>query len=199
MADEKQKGAGEGAPGGRGREWLFGALLLALAGAATPAVVDSVWWQWKSQIEFMRFPEEREAYYDFFGAWGGGPFSYRASRETAYYLQRRTQATDRLYVWGYDPLIYLLAQRPSASRFIYSFPLMSDWAPRSWQGEFMAELETHRPVYFVVQRYEGARWITGHVVDSGDYIAWFPALESWLARNYELETEIEDYLIYRRR
>ena len=184
---------------GRSLATTGGALLVGGLLLSTPEVVDNAWWQWKGHVEYYTRPEARESYYDFFGPWNGGTFSYRASRETAYYLERRTEPTDRLYVWGYDPLIYLLAQRPSASRFVYSFPLMSDWAPRSWQGEFMEELESHPPVYFVVQRYEGARWITGHVVDSGDYIAWFPALESWLARNYELETEIEDYLIYRRK
>ena len=185
--------------GGRGTAIAGSALLVLGLGLSTPEVVDSAWWQWKGYLRFYQHPEAREEYYDFFGAWGGGTFSYRASRETAYYLERRTSPEDRLYVWGYDPLIYLLAQRASSSRFIYSFPLMSDWAPRTWQEDFIAELQSRPPVYFVVQRYEGARWITGHTVDSGDYIAWFPELNRWLARNYSLEAEIEDYLIYRRR
>jgi hypothetical protein len=175
-----------------------GALLVVMFGLSTPEVVDSAWLQWKGYVEFHRSPETRERYYDYFGAWGGGTFSYRASREAAYYVARRTQPGEHVYVWGYDPLIYLLADRPSSSRFIYSFPLMSDWAPRSWQEEFMDELAARPPTYFLVQRAEGARWITGHVVDTGEYISWFPALQSWLRAHYRLETEIEDYMIYRR-
>ena len=184
----------------RGRAMVAagGALLVVLLGLSTPEVVDGAWLQWKSYVEFHRRPETRELYYDFFGPWNGGPYSYRASRETAYYVGRRTQPGEHIYVWGYDPLIYLLADRPSSSRFIYSFPLMSDWAPRSWSDEFMAELHARPPAYFLVQRYEGARWITGHIVDTGEYISWFPALDAWLKSNYRLETEIEDYLIYRR-
>jgi hypothetical protein len=177
---------------------IGGALLVTGLGLSTPEVVDSAWYQWQSHVRYYTHPESREDYYDFFGPWGGGTFSYRASRDTAYYLYRRTEPGDHLYVWGYDPLIYLLAQRPSSSRFIYSFPLMSDWAPHAWQSEFLSDLEQVPPVYFVVQRYEGALWITGHTIDTGEYIAWFPALERWLADNYQLEAEIEDYLIYRR-
>jgi hypothetical protein len=183
---------------GTGMALAGGAVLVVGLGLSTPEVTDSAWLQWKSHVRYYTHPESREEYYDFFGPWGGGTFSYRASRETAYYLERRTEPGDHLYVWGYDPLIYLLAQRPSSSRFIYSFPLMSDWAPRSWQQDFLAELEAKPPVYFVVQRYEGARWITGHSIDTGDYIAWFPELDHWLKEHYRLETEIEDYLIYRR-
>jgi hypothetical protein len=184
--------------GGRRLAVTGGLLLIVLFGQSTPDVVDGAYWQWKGYVDFKRDPVYRETFYDYFGSWGGGPFSYRASREAAYYVARRTQPGEYVYVWGYDPLIYLLADRPSSSRFIYSFPLMSDWAPREWQGEFLAELEARPPVYFIVQRYEGARWITGHVIDTGEYIGWFPPLQFWLDQHYQVETEIEDYVIYRR-
>jgi hypothetical protein len=183
----------------RGRALAGSAVLVAGLLIATPDVTDTGWNQWKSAVHYETRPEEREYFYDYFGAWNGGAFSYRASREVSRYVNSRTAPGEHLYVWGYDPLIYLLADRPIASRFIYSFPLMSGWAPGAWQGEFLRELEERPPGYFIVQRYEGARWITGHQIDTGDYIAWFPELERWLRAHYRLEAEIEDYLIYHRR
>jgi hypothetical protein len=184
---------------GGARAGAAGVLLVAGLALGTPDVVDNGYNQWKSYVRFYTRTHEREYFYDFFGPWGGGTFSYRASREVARHVQERTGPGDALYVWGYDPLIYLLADRPSASRFIYSFPLMSGWAPESWQPRFLGELEARPPAFFLVQRYEGARWITGHNIDSGDFIPWFPELYDWLADYYVLDTEIEDYQIYRRR
>ena len=167
---------------------------------STPEVLDTGLSQWRSYVQYYTRPHEREYFYDLFGPWGaGGGFAYRASRNTAYEIRIRTQPGDSIYVWGYDPLIYLLADRPHASRFIYAFPLMSDWAPDAWTSEFLADMQAHAPVYFVTQRNEGGPWITGHNIDPADYVDWFPALRYWLDNNYDLEMEVEDYQLYRRR
>jgi len=104
-----------------------------------------------------------------------------------------------IYVWGYDPMIYLLADRPHSSRFIYAFPMMSDWAPRRWQSEFMDEMRARPPVYFIAQHDQGGPWITGHTIDPADYIPWFPALQQWLSDGYDLEAQMGAYVIYHRR
>lgn len=174
------------------------AVIVALLALSTPEVLDVAIAQWRSNIAYYRDPDDRESFFDYFGPWNGGSFSYLASAATADYIAVRTRPEDTIYVWGYDPLVYLLAQREPASRFIYSFPLMTNWSPPHWKAEFIADLERRAPLYFLVQRYEGARWITGLTVDSGEYIAWFPALERVLAEDYTLEAEIEDFLIYRR-
>jgi hypothetical protein len=120
----------------------------------------------------------------------------------AAYLQRRTIREDVIYVWGFDPVIYLLADRPSASRFIYSLPLTSDWAPRSWQSEFMRELEAHPPVYVVAQPGWYDPSSIGSALDSGSgtfFYSYFPALRLWLERNYQPEAAINGYRVLRRR
>jgi hypothetical protein len=182
----------------RGWALASGALLVALLLISTPDVLDSSISQWKSYYRYYRYPEEHDYYYDYFGPWNGGTFSYRASQATAEYVQQRTAPGDMIYVWGYDPLVYLIAQRPHASRFIYSFPLMTPWAPPEWKEEFIRDMETKAPVYFIVQRYEGAPWITGLDVDSGDFVPTFTPLQNLLDTRYQLEAEIEDYLIFRR-
>ena len=102
-------------------------------------------------------------------------------------------------MWGYDPLIYLNADRPSSSRFIYCLPMMSGWAPASYQISFMAEMQALPPAFFVAQRYQGGPWITGHSIDPVDYIPHFPALNDWLNANYDYQFDQDNYVVWRRK
>jgi hypothetical protein len=166
---------------------LAGGLLL-----FTPEVLDNGYRQWESYVRYYRHPEERARFYEAF-------YNYPASQEAAWYAQAHTEPDEEIYVWGYDPLLYLLSGRRHANRFIYSFPMMSDWAPPEWTEEFIADMQADPPVYFITQRNQGGPWITGHNVDPADYIAWLPPLQTWLQSNYDREVEIGDFTFYRRR
>jgi hypothetical protein len=159
---------------------------------ATPEVTTRAGNQWKSYVRWFTRPQERDLFLGYFPG-------YLTTRDTAVYLRERTSPGDTLYIWGYDPLIYLLADRPSASRFIYSFPMMSSWAPHSWTEEFLADIKARPPIYFVAQRNQGAPWITGHNIEPLDYIPLIPDLQQLMDENYELETVLGDNMIYRRK
>lgn len=165
---------------------LAGLLLL-----GTPEVLDHGIRQWKDYVRYYAHPAEREQFYAGFGG-------YPESREAAWYLQQHTAPDDQIYVWGYDPLLYLLSGREQANRFVYAFPMMSDWAPPEWRDEFIADMQADPPVYFVTQHAQGGPWITGHSIDPADYIAWLPPLQHWLQDHYDLEAEIGPFKIYRR-
>jgi hypothetical protein len=117
----------------------------------------------------------------------------------ARYVKERTAPGDTVYVWGFDPYIYLLSERSYASRFLLSFPLMSDWAPARWQDGFIDELRRNRPEYIIVQRGQAGNWIVGHNVDMAEYIGWFPAFQALLESDHEWETEVIGNIMYRRR
>jgi hypothetical protein len=175
------------------------ALVAGLLLLSTPDVLDNGYHQWRSYADYYRHPEHRAAFDLLFGGYNdGGGFSYVASRQVSDYLTAHTRPGDSLEIWGYDPLIYLTTGRPNASRFIYALPLMSAWAPKSWQHGFMDEMRKNAPVYFVAQRHEGGPWITGNTIDPADYVDHFPELKQWLDANYHHETDIEDYILYRR-
>ncbi len=76
---------------------------------------------------------------------------------------------------------------------------MSVWSPEPWRRTFLDELHLRPPRYFIVQRGHAGSWITGRDLDMADAVASFPALQDWLDERYELETEIEGRIIYRRR
>ena len=78
-------------------------------------------------------------------------------------------------------------------------PLMPTFTPPSWQEEFLRDLRARRPAYILAQRGENARWITGRVEDSYEWIRDFDAFSDILDRDYVFDQRIEDYFIFRRR
>ncbi|MGH2602653.1 MAG: ArnT family glycosyltransferase, partial [Dehalococcoidia bacterium] len=164
----------------------------------TPNVTDRAVREWSGFFYWLQ-PENREAYYNRFGLYGRGSFSFRASDDVAIYLRERTQPGDTIFVWGYDPLLYVATDRDSPSRFTSFLPLMSEWTPPEWVDEFVDDLEQRRPAYIILQANENAPWITGHWIDPVDFVPLLPRFKVLLDRDYELDGTIEDYTLYRRR
>jgi hypothetical protein len=166
----------------------FAALALLLY---TPEVLDNGWRAWRTYSDYYRRPATRPL---FIGSFEG----VREARDLAAELRRRTGPGEFVYVWGFDPVIYLLADRPSASRFIYSYPLTAEWAPRAWQTEFMHELEERPPAYFVAPHAGGTPDTTAHALDAVDFVGSFPVLHQWLVARYQFEAKMNGYLVFRR-
>jgi hypothetical protein len=165
----------------------------------TPNVTDRGVREWRGLTDYLRYPEDRSAYYDRFGIYGRGSFSYRASDEAAAYLRASTRPGDTLFVWGYDPLLYVATDRDSPSRFTSFLPLMASWTPHAWTEEFVDDLEREHPAYIVLQRNENAPWITGHWIDPVEFVPLLPRFQALLQTDYEFDRRIEDYFLYRRR
>jgi hypothetical protein len=51
------------------------------------------------------------------------------NRRIAQQLRDRVPAGEPIYVWGFEPVLYDLADRPSASRFIYNVPQRAPGGP----------------------------------------------------------------------
>ncbi len=170
-------------------------VLLLLSPQATDAAVR----QWKGVGDYYAGPARRERFNSQFGAYGSEPYSYLADDQVARYLQARTAPGDTIYVYGYDPLVYLISERESASRFIYVFPVITPWVPANWRSEFYRDLQTKAPHYILIQADQGAPWIDGLHVDTATYAAHDAELQRILTNRYELDTEIEFFTLYRLR
>lgn len=81
--------------------------------------------------------------------YGGNPFL--ESPAVAAYMAAHTQPGDRIAVFGSEPQILFYAQRPSATGYIYMYPL-SEYHPyaQRMQDEFINEIETTKPAYAVL-------------------------------------------------
>jgi len=177
---------------GRVAAYAGGGALAAAVLFGSTEVWDNGRRDWLNSVAYLRHPEEREALRNEYAA-------YPARERVAAYLAAQTTPGERIYVWGFDPHLYLLSGRASASRFLVSFPLMSDWAPAGWRASFLAELEAQPPRYIVVQRGHAGSWVVGRDLDLADAAAEFVEFQHLLAAGYDLEREIDGRVLYRRR
>ncbi|HTE86177.1 MAG TPA: glycosyltransferase family 39 protein [Dehalococcoidia bacterium] len=165
----------------------------------SPAMTEGAIQQWRGLRNYYGGEASRRAFNNQFGPYAGGTYSYLADAQVARYINERTRPGDTIYIYGYEALVYLLAERESASRFFYVFPVISTWTPPEWRAEWVRELNARLPRYLLVQANEGAPWITGLHEDTARYAAHDPDLQQLLVAHYDLETTIEDFTIYRRR
>jgi Dolichyl-phosphate-mannose-protein mannosyltransferase len=140
--------------------------------------------------------ETWDEYYGEFGRYGGGDVSFLADREVSKYLANRTVQGDRVYVWGFEPIIYYMSGRPSSTRYGFVQPLVGeDNVFKSHNRErFMMELHANPPVYIIVIDND-ATPVTYKT--SKQYLKDFPEFKLYLSSRYILEKRIEDFEIYR--
>lgn len=118
------------------------------------------------------------------------------NRAVAEALRARVPAGEPVFVWGFEPVIYDLADREPATRYLYDVPQRVAWAAAKERATLMRDLEAHRPRAIVVERRDVFPMVTGDVIDSADTLPRFPALQGMLAGGYRLEESIGDFDIY---
>lgn len=129
------------------------------------------------------------------------------------HLQRSTSPEDRIFVWGYNPEIYVLAHRRPATRYSNTNYLtgMLPWenhAPEIDTSEhivdgawdiLMAELEATPPAVIIDTAIGNHRYYRKYPIED------FPRLETYLHQHYLYSTTVRDhrgrpyYNVYRRK
>jgi len=128
-----------------------------------------------------------------------GDYSVQADFEVAAYLMSNTSQSDTLFIWGFEPTIYFLAERSSASRFLYNFPLYGDFGWPEFRDQLIAELEQNDPKYIVVVQNDAIPWVTGTKDDSFAAFLDFQELRNLVSEYYMFETQIEIFYLYRQK
>lgn len=133
-----------------------------------------------------------------------GVFDYGESWRLAAHLRERTEAREPILVWGYEPLVYYLAERHPPTRFHTTHPLVERGASgelsemqRRWRREFMADVRRHPPAFVAVVR-EDDWWWSPDRMTSRELLSDFPAWREFLEANYRRDGEIGRFLVYRR-
>jgi hypothetical protein len=101
------------------------------------------------------------------------------SYAVAQYLDERTGPSEPIFVWGDASFVYVLANRPPATKFIQAHHL-STIPPKNFDL-VMERLARYQPKYILVSR-------PVHFA--------FPALEDFLKRNYRPTTNFLDLYVY---
>lgn len=133
-----------------------------------------------------------------FGEYGQGDFSLAADLEVSRFLRENSAADEAIYVWGFEPLVYFLADRRPASRFITLQPLVSPWSPPEWRQELIRDLDRERAAYILVLHNDVFPWVTASRLDSAAQLLHYPELQLFLRENYRPDRQIEHFEVWKR-
>lgn len=156
---------------------------------------------WQPNWDYLSGEQSRSAY---LAQFRGGEYVASESQAVIDYLKPRVAPNDHLYVWGFRPEIYFLSQTRPATRFIFQFPLVADWYPVEWRQQEVEQLwfQTSAgtaPAYVLILKADYMPWVTGYDLDSNQLLQAYEPLNSWIMYNYEFDTQIGNFLIWRTR
>ncbi len=116
------------------------------------------------------------------------------NRAVAKWIGEHTPQGRPIFVWGFECIIYDLADRPLASRYIYDVPQRATWSAKPMQEALMRELGARRPSAIVVEHNDVFPMVTGNNDDSAHSL--FDGLETMLDDGYVRATRIGDFDVY---
>lgn len=112
-------------------------------------------------------------------------------------LLREVVAADRaVFVWGFEPSIYDMAERAAASRYIYNVPQRVSWAKEEHRKVLLADLAKTPPAAIVIEHWDVFPHVTGDSLDSADSLPDFPEMQKLLDEKYILHTTIGQMDVY---
>jgi len=143
-------------------------------------------------------------FYRPYGKWGEGDICIQAEEAVADYLRWNSSRKDRVLVFGLEPGLNFLADRPAPTRFVYDLPLTTEARGNArfaeyqagLRREFLGELQTRPPLYVVVAEKDAT---SIEPVESYQQMQAFTPFRDWLEQGYFLETKIEHYFLFRRK
>jgi hypothetical protein len=119
-----------------------------------------------------------------------------ANRAVAEELRAHVPEGRTTFIWGFEPVIYDIADRLPATRYLYDVPQRVAWAKAKERAVLMRDLAVSHPAAIVVEHRDVFPMVTGDMLDSADTLATFPELVDLLATRYRLADTIEDFDIY---
>jgi hypothetical protein len=122
-----------------------------------------------------------------------GVFGYNVNfaRQAAEHLRRASRPEDRVLALGFEPEVYLYANRFAPTRHASEAPLFGETSIRearrqSWFGELMADLRRRPPLYIVDRDVPHVR------------PPWSSPLQELISGEYHLEARYGPFSLYRR-
>jgi 4-amino-4-deoxy-L-arabinose transferase-like glycosyltransferase len=168
----------------------FAAFMLVRSGSVNRAIGMT---SWDARHRFGKM--DRQEYLQKFRSRWAQAFSAADNEWLADYIRAHTNPDDRIFVFGMSAGTYFLSGRLPASKFLWAYPAVSNMIDRpEFRVETLAsDLGRIAPRYIVLQRHNGDSFSGWRATDA--FAA--PPMTA-LLRAYHEETEIGDFLLYRR-
>jgi hypothetical protein len=120
-------------------------------------------------------------------------------RRVAAWLRAHTRDGDAIHVFGFQPMVYDLADRRPASRFIYNAPQRAPWFAERGRDLLMRELREDPPAAILIEHGDAHPGTAGTDLDSAATLERFPRLALFLARHYDEGERVEAFTIHLRK
>jgi hypothetical protein len=146
-------------------------------------------------LPYLTGQQDKMAYYHQFQ---GGELVADESLVLVNFLRERVIPGDSLFIWGFRPEVYYLSGLNPAVRFIGHYATVSSWYPPEWKQEQVDILWAALPPYVLVLQGDYLPWATGSNEDSNTLLQAYTELNNWLEFNYERDTQIGNFFIWRR-
>lgn len=160
--------------------------------------VAAHWSDYAGAVQYASGTLTRKSWIQRFGRPRRGDYAFFATERAAAYVRKHTHPDEPVLVWGFEPAIYLLADRRPTTRFFFNVPVTVRFAPEAWRQEFLAAFDAHPPQMLVVLRNDPIPWATAREDDSSEQLAEWTELAERIRRNYREVGRREDFLFYQR-
>lgn len=128
-----------------------------------------------------------------------GGYNLFGARQAAHEVAQLTPAGAPIYIWGFEPIIYRLSERPPSSAYIYNVPQRAQWErERAWR-RLWGDLHQRPPAAIITQRRDVMPFVTGTRLDSVDSLRDFPAFRHYLHEKFEHRSTVDRFEIWTRK
>ena len=110
-----------------------------------------------------------------------------------------TSPEERVFIWGFDPVINYVAQRKTVSRFLYNYPFAVSWGNPTYEAELLSALQDDPPALFIVASKDATPHATGNPADSRQLFEAFAGLRTFVETRYGPPEAVHRYTIYQRK
>ncbi len=158
-------------------------------------------------VDYVRGRIDRATYLARFK--GAQKYDPAAVEDLATYIGRTTAPDDRILVFGFAPGVYLQSGRLSASRFVWSRPVILEFAsdhPGYGSAGLLADLQRTRPAIVALQKQDWRPFtaspddlvIGRGAINSQDFFLTNEPLRDWLTAGYTLDRDMPLFAVWRR-
>jgi hypothetical protein len=177
---------------------IAGAALVAIGRPATRFLAGT-WWE---RVELRHRwlgaePDERQRIDDQLSR--TADFDPRANREMARWLREHSRPDETILVFGFEPTIYLEADRRPASRYFYNVAQRVEWAPPAYRARYLADLAAAPPAAIAIRTDDRFPWVVGNSRSSLETVDTFPELRALLDAGYQQAGATRSFVYYARR
>lgn len=121
------------------------------------------------------------------------------NRRVAAWLRGHTREDEAIYVWGFQPMLYDLARRRPASRFVYNAPQRAPWFSKTARDVLMRDLAEDPPAAILVESGDLHPGTAATGMDSAQTLTRFPRLARLIDRDYDEGVDVGSFKIHLRR